>query len=112
MLASVKDLGEDLSTLSVTTITGDMEFFINQQATGLNVKDLVKNIAKKNTTESSKLKIVAHTHIDIDHDTVNFIKEGLNIQESGMFLLHQNAILAAQKARHAFLLFLEESVNG
>jgi len=110
----LKDTVVDFTTLEVTTLTGDVKHIINT-GTGSNKKtsfDMKNVVSKLNQTGSTKGKIelVAHTHIDFDHDTVNFIKSDLGKQGKQLFELHQTAVGTAHQARNGFLSFLQDVI--
>ena len=110
----IKDLTVDFATLEVTTLTGDVKHIINT-GTGQNKKtkfDMKNVISKLNQSGKTKggIELVAHTHIDFDHDTVNFIKSDLGKQGKQLFDLHQTAVGTAHQARNGFLSFLQDVI--
>ena len=110
----IKKLGVDFTTLEVTTLTGDVKHIINT-GTGPNKKtsfDMKNVVAKLNQTGKTKgeIVLVAHTHIDFDHDTVNFIKSDLGKEGKQLFELLQTAVSTAHEARNGFLSFLSDVI--
>jgi len=104
----------DFTTLEVTTLTGDVKHIINT-GTGANKKtkfDMKHVVSKLNQSGKTKgeIELIAHTHIDFDHDTVNFIKSDLGKQGKELFELHQRAVSTAHEARNGFLSFLQDII--
>ena len=107
----IKAAAVDFTTLEVTTLTGDVSQIINAQGKFKLKQDMVKSLGSKTGTTKAKIKLVAHTHIDFDHDTVNFVKSGLTAEEKDLFELHEAAIISAHEARKSFLRFLKEVLD-
>ena len=101
----------DFTTLEVTTLTGDVNQILDAQGK-FKLKAVVKNLSNKTGTTKAKIKLLAHTHIDFDHDTVNFVKSDLTEQEKDLFVLHEAAIISAHEARKSFLRFLIEVLDS
>ncbi len=107
---SLWDFIEDMATLDVVTLTGDLTIKINDLQTeggadgsGKPVKfagimqQLEGNILKKD----SKITALAATHVSIDKDTVTFVKEKLSPEESVYLDFHNETVKAAGIARAA-----------
>jgi hypothetical protein len=73
------------------------------------MKNVVSKLSGSGSTKG-KISLIAHTHIDFDHDTVNFIKSDLGKQGKQLFEMHQAAVITAGQARNGFLSFLQEVV--
>jgi len=100
----------DFTTLNVTTLSGDITKIINSKQgknAHIDFKNVLKDIETKGEAKT-KVYVVAHTHIDFDHDTVNFIKTDLKREDAQLFQYHLSAIESAQQARKSFLHFLKE----
>jgi hypothetical protein len=98
----------DLTTLDVVTLSGDINLALTDDKKGFK-KPL--DIAKEfYGTTDGKVTVEAFTHIDLDHDTIQFFKEGLT-EDDLTYMLHQNAVDAAQEARMAFLEFVRGIVS-
>ena len=108
----ISDTAVDFTTLEVTTLTGDVNQIINAQGKFKLKQDLIKTLGNKTGTTKGKIKLLAHTHIDFDHDTVNFVKSDLTDQEKDLFVLHESAIISAHEARKSFLRFLVEVLDS
>ncbi len=105
----IKNTAVDFTTLEVTTITGSIKQVIDSKGK-FKVKEVVSSLNKTGAT-SAKVDVIAHTHIDFDHDTVNFVKSNLGSQQKKLFELHQTSIDSAHNARRSFLNFLLEVID-
>ncbi len=103
-LDSLKDAATDLSTIEVTTLSGDVKEIFNGDKI-----DLKKAITElKEGTAIGKIELVAHTHIDFDHDTILFISEKARNKQNDLYELHKDAVVSSQDARQGFLRFIKE----
>ncbi len=112
----IREAVVDFSTLEVTTLTGDVTQIIKPDPTDtkknkFDFKSVVTELKNTSGTTKAKIHLVAHTHIDFDHDTVNFVKADITNDERNLFILHQAAIDSAQIARKSFLNFLKEVIR-
>lgn len=110
----ITKIAVDFTTLNVTTVTGDFTKYLTT-GTGNNKKRTVNfsdftEVLGADVTADATLSLVAHTRIDFDQDTVNFVKEKMSPSEENLFELHQVSIQSAQTARQSFLNFLKELV--
>ncbi|MEL6922728.1 MAG: hypothetical protein AAFO94_01690 [Bacteroidota bacterium] len=106
----IKAGARDFTTLEVTTLSGEVNQILNADGK-FKLKDVVKTLSNKSGTTKAKIQLVAHTHIDFDNDTINFVKKELTTDERNLFALHESAILSAQTARKSFLRFLMEILD-
>ena len=104
---SLWDFIEDMATLDVVTLTGNLTVNVNDlqgsaegdktiKFTGL-MRQLEGNIMKKD----SKISALAATHVSIDKDTVTFVKEKLSPEEAVYLDFHNETVKAAGIARAA-----------
>lgn len=112
----IREAVVDFSTLEVTTLTGDITQIIkpdpsDNKKNRFDFKNVVTELKNTAGTTKAKIHLVAHTHIDFDHDTVNFVKANITNDERNLFILHQAAIDSAQIARRSFLNFLKEVIR-
>lgn len=107
----IKDAAVDFTTLEVTTVTGEVAQILDTKGKFKLKESLVKSLSNKSGTTKGKIVLVAHTHIDFDHDTVNFVKSNLTAAEKDLFELHEAAIISAHEARKSFLRFLKEVLD-
>ncbi|GAA4840831.1 hypothetical protein [Algivirga pacifica] len=110
VIQKLNDTAIDLTTLDVTTVTGDLTHHINDEG-GIDFKNILNEIKTKGGKTEGELKLLAATHIDFDHDTFNFVKEQLTDQEKELLGTHVLMIEQAQKARAAMFSFMQEILN-
>ena len=103
---------QDLTTLDVTTLSGDVNQVINSDTGKFDLKYAMDELTKTDSQLQGKVYIVATTRIDVDQDSVNFVKNGLTPDEKSLVDAHLEAIKAAQEARHSFLNFAKEFITG
>lgn len=107
----------DLSSLEVTTISGELTLAIQSTGTGNNTKtgiltrDGLLNLVKESAA-NGKLYIVAHTRIELDQDRVDIVKQGMDAGDEKLYQLHVESVKAAQEARASFVSMLVSLVNG
>lgn len=114
IFAKLKDVTADLTTLEVTTLTGDVSLLLNKSGTDAKTtynfkdKDALMNLIGESsqTNADSKVKLVAYSRIDFDQDVINFVKENLTDEERKLYQLHLDSMKASQEARAGFLDFL------
>jgi hypothetical protein len=111
----LKDVAADLTTLEVTTLSGDITMIFDSKTENggtkhaFKDKDALMNMMaeqSKLSAEDSKVYIVAYSRTDFDQDTVNFVKAGLSDDDRKLYQLHLESIKAAQEARSGFLKML------
>lgn len=97
----------DVTTLDVTTLTGNItieDFNIQKDEDGkINFKEIANSISNGLTTEDSNIELVATTHIDFDNDVVQFVKKGLQENETALINLHTNMVKNSAEARSAMV---------
>lgn len=105
----------DFTTLNVTTLTGSYDHIINTKEQGKNkvrtkFHEFTKELGKPGAVDA-KVSLVAHTHVDFDHDTVNFVDENVNPTGDFLFDIHIAAVNSAKTSRSAFIRMLKEMVG-
>ena len=106
----------DFTTLNVTTLTGNYAHIINTKEQGgkftvkTNFSDFTSELGKKGGVEA-KVKLVAHTHVDFDQDTINFVSEDVDPNGDFLFDIHSSALSSAKTSRSAFIRMLKEFVK-
>ena len=97
----------DLVSLDVVTFTGDLVVNVtditSEEDGTIRFQDVMKNIKGVADTDESAFKAVAATHIALDKDTVQFVKEGLTPDEERLYGLHLEAVKTAVAARAAMV---------
>lgn len=103
----LEQIVDDLVSLDVVTFSGDLVVDlkdITTEANGtINFQDVMKNIKGKVDRDESSFTAIAATHIALDKDTVQFVKEGLTEDEQRLFHLHLEAVDTAVSARSAMI---------
>lgn len=98
---------DDLTSLDVVTFSGDLVVDLKAISTEgdgtINFQDVMKNIKGKVDRDESSFTAIAATHIAIDKDTVQFVKEGLTADEARLYGLHLEAVKTAVAARAAMV---------
>lgn len=111
-LDQLKIIGEDLSSLQVTTVTGDVSIIVKGE--GNNKKIDLNNIFNDLLTTdnaSGKIELLAHTDVKFDQDVVQFVKKDLTTNDEKLLVLHKDTVIASTQARIAFLTFMQNVVK-
>lgn len=101
-LESLEEAGKDLSSIEVTTLSGDVKQIFNGEK--IDLKNAISEL--KGGTASGKIEIVAHTHVAFDQDTVLFVSDKAQSKHSDLYELHKEAVASAQEARRSFITFI------
>ncbi|MBX2842495.1 MAG: hypothetical protein KTR26_12045 [Flammeovirgaceae bacterium] len=107
---------EDLSSLQVSTYTGDLviegkNLITTEEGKPMkfNTKSILDHVQKQGNI---KFKLVGYTYIDVDSDTVNFVKEDLTEDDRVLVEAHKTMVQASQESRMAFLNLVKELIKG
>jgi hypothetical protein len=92
-------------------MTGDISNLASSEGK-FDAKSLITQMSDADGVMNQKIKIVAHSHMDFDQDTLLFVKEDLNEAESKLFDLHKEAIENAKKSRQDMLNFMKDIIKG
>lgn len=103
-LSSLGTAAKDLSSIEVTTLSGDVKQIFNGDK--IDLKKAISDLSEGTT--SGKIELVAHTQIDFDQDTVLFVSDKARSKHKELYELHKEAIASSQAARQSFLLFIRE----
>lgn len=103
-LDSLDEAAKDLSSIEVTTLSGDVKQIFNGDK--IDLKKAISDLSEGTT--SGKIELVAHTRIDFDQDTVLFVSDKAKAKHSELYTLHKEAIQSSQIARQNFLNFIQE----
>lgn len=98
---------KDLSTISVTTITGDITEIFNTDSK-IDLGNVVKGLK---TNATGKIELVAHTEVKFDNDAILFIKKSFSENDEMNFKLHQAMVDSAIEARKSFIEFIEKVIS-
>ncbi len=98
LMDKINNIANDLATLDVITLTGDinLEKVANQDT--VDFEKLYKNIGE-NVKNSVNVDVVAFTHIELDCDSVMFVKRGIGESEKVLLEVHNETIKTAQETR-------------
>lgn len=103
VLESLNDVAADLSTIEVTTLTGNVKALFNGEKI-----DLVETLKSAKGNVKGEVRLLAHTRIEFDQDTTQFFNDDITDADNHLLLLHQEMIDSAIDSRNAFLGFLKE----
>lgn len=106
MVDNLNKAATDLTTLQVTTISGDISHHITDSGS-LDFTNAIAELKEKNGKTNAQLKIVAATHIDFDHDSFHFVKKNLTKEEKELLENHTRMIAQAQEARATLFSFMQ-----
>ncbi len=107
-LDSLKEAGKDLSSIEVTTLSGDVKQIFNGEK--IDLKNAVNKLQDGST--SGKVELVAHTHVAFDQDSVLFVSNKALDKHSSIYELHKEAVISAQDARRSFITFIGEFLGN
>lgn len=97
----------DLVTLDVVTVTGDVSILSKKTVKGakgegekfvLDFKTLFGREGGK-ATINGNLRVIAATHVEVDKDTLTFIASDLTESERELLDMHLKTVTAASEAR-------------
>ena len=106
----IAEFFEDLSSLDVTTYTGDVDVSGSGSGDTPDLQEVFELI--QNHTASAKLRLVAHTHIAFDKDAVNFVASDLTPGESALVTAHKELVTASMEGRVAMITALKGFIPG
>lgn len=109
MVGTISAGAADLSSLEVTTLTGEISHFINKE--GKFDMKKIKGAISGQVVTSARIEVIAHTHMAFDQDCVLFVKEDMSPEERELFHLHLEMLTAARASRMAFLHMIREVVD-
>ena len=105
------DFINDMSSLDVVTLTGNLTVQVNDLATGdaatgadnrpLRFTQIMRKLEGSILKRDSEISALAATHVSIDKDTVTFVKENLSPEEAVYLDFHNETVKAAGIARAA-----------
>jgi hypothetical protein len=95
---SFGDAIKDIVTLDVVTLTGEVTVKPEDGSQEIDLQELYKTIEKKAAVDGV-LELVAFTHVDLDADSINFVKRDLAEEQRALLIAHHEAVKAAQETR-------------
>lgn len=96
----IKNGAKDALTLDVTTIEADITLDVGTNTDPATTLDKLFEQMKTTIQEGSVAKVVSHTHIELDKDTVNIMGTNANPK---LIAHHQQAVKDAIEARTAMV---------
>ncbi|MFK7951195.1 MAG: hypothetical protein AB8G11_26680 [Saprospiraceae bacterium] len=105
-LKTLEGAAKDLSSIEVTTLTGDIKQVFNDDG-NIDLKKALNDLNAGGST-SGKIEVVAHTRIDFDQDAIMFVSKNSRNKNHELYELHKEAIASSQAARQSFLRFIRE----
>lgn len=97
-------LVDDITTLQVTTISGEVTIDSITIVTGndkkIDFKKILEMIGGAGAA-TAKIKLIASTLVDFDNDVVQYYGSSLSEEEKSMLSLHTEAVKNASEARKA-----------
>ncbi len=107
----IKDVVGDLTTLEVTTLSGNIHKILENQApTGKPVSlgfkkpdAMLEIINGQDDKVKGDIYVLAYSRIDFDQDTVNFVANDLTEGDKAVYQLHLDSVKASLEARAAFI---------
>lgn len=109
----------DVATLDVLTLTGDITLKPAAEAPAADKKEDVLNwdnlfaeITKQMKAEKdSTLQVVAYTHAEWDCDAVNYVMKDPTDAQKDLIKAHNEAVAAAHNSRYQALQFIAKIVT-
>ncbi|MBB4077732.1 hypothetical protein GGR28_000333 [Lewinella aquimaris] len=105
------DLINDMSSLDVVTLTGNLTVQVNDVEVASNGNDdgdrplrfsrIMRELEGRIMKRDSQLSALAATHVSLDKDTVSFVRENLSTDEAIYLNFHNESVKAAGIARAA-----------
>ncbi|PID94812.1 MAG: hypothetical protein CSA95_02175 [Bacteroidetes bacterium] len=103
VLETINGAAKDVSSVEVTTLTGDVKKVFNGEK--IDLKSTVESL--KGDTQG-EVRLLAHTHIDFDQDATQFFSDDIAEKDALLLELHQEMVDSAMASRSAFLDFVKE----
>jgi len=96
----IKNGTKDALTLDVTTVEADITLEVGAGANTKKTLDDLFALLSTSIQKDSTAKVIAHTHVELDKDTVLVVGENANPK---LFEHHQQAVKDAIEARTAMV---------
>ena len=96
---------QDLITLDVVTVTGDVRVTTEKDGNGKTIIDFDSLFGKEDgkTTVRGDLRIIAASRIEVDKDSLTFIGDNLSEREMELVDMHMKSVTMALEARSAIV---------
>lgn len=110
-LDSLGNAIKDLSSLDVTTLSGDITAIYATQQGEFDLQSVLTELSKTDSTLRGKVYVVASTHLSIDQDATQFVKADLKPEEQSLVKTHLETVKTSLEARNSFLNFAKEFIK-
>ena len=110
-LDALGDAIKDLSSLDVTTLSGDITAIYATQQGGFDLQAVLTELSKTESSLRGKVYVVASTHMSIDQDATQFVKADLKPEEQSLVKTHLETVKTSLEARNSFLNFAKEFIK-
>jgi len=101
-MTKLGDALDDLTSLEVTTFTGNFSIEATTLISDKQNKFKIKNILNQLTTNNNtNLKLVAYTRIEMDADVSTIVKSDLSESDTELLKLHNEMLQSSREARKA-----------
>jgi hypothetical protein len=77
----------------------------------VDIGKLAKSLMEAPVLPNSDIKVLALTHLKIDLDCIQFVKEGLSDSEKPLLEAHNAMVKTATEARNSLMLAIKEIVG-
>lgn len=109
VLGGIYDTAADLLSLDVATFSGNVSMDGAISGESIDLSKIFDSI--KQAAGDAELRLVAHTHIDFDKDSVNFVAADLTPGDAALVTAHKEMVTASVEGRLAMLTALRELIN-
>lgn len=113
LLTKIGDAVEDMTSLEVTTFTGDFTFRTSQVVQSdvdkFRINKVLKGMAVQNQTD---IKLVAYSHIQIDADVSTIVKSDLSQSDAELLKLHHQMMESSKESRRAVIEMVTNLIRG
>ena len=109
VLGGIYDTAADLLSLDVATFSGKVSLEGAVTGDDIDLSKIFDSI--KQAGGNADLRLVAHTHIDFDKDSVNFVAADLTPGDAALVAAHKEMVTASVEGRLAMLTALRELIN-
>lgn len=95
---AVEEVGADILSLDVVTLTGNITITSGVKDNKIDLQELYKAVEAAASTAAT-IDLIAFTHVELDADSVNFVKKDLTPEQKGLLAAHAEAVKSAQETR-------------
>lgn len=114
VLENIRNAAQDIVTLDVVTMTGEININASEHMTKdrFDVGKLVDTLMAGAPVEQKlTVKVLALTHLEMDQDCIQFVRQDLTDSEKPLVEAHNAMVKTATEARNSLLLTIKEIVG-